>query len=59
MGAKAVKPASVKAVKLPVAKPASPTGEGAAEPDRCGHRSMNNRSCTRDAGHPEKNHRYN
>jgi hypothetical protein len=25
---------------------------------RCGHRSMNNRSCTREAGHPEKNHRY-
>jgi hypothetical protein len=25
----------------------------------CGHRSMNNRSCRRPAGHPEKNHRYN
>ncbi len=25
---------------------------------RCGHRSMNNRSCTRPAGHAEKNHRY-
>ena len=24
----------------------------------CGHRSMNNRSCRRPAGHPEKNHRY-
>ena len=25
---------------------------------RCGHRSMNNRTCTREAGHAEKNHRY-
>ena len=25
----------------------------------CGHRSMNNRSCRRPAGHPERNHRYN
>ena len=57
--AKAVKPPSAKAVKVPVAKPASTPDEGAAEPDRCGHRSMNNRSCTRDAGHAEKNHRYN
>ena len=24
----------------------------------CGHRSMNNRSCRRPAGHAEKNHRY-
>ena len=24
----------------------------------CGHRSMNGRSCTRDSGHAEKNHRY-
>lgn len=24
----------------------------------CGHRSMGNKSCSRPAGHPEKNHRY-
>jgi hypothetical protein len=24
----------------------------------CGHRSMNNRTCTRELGHAEKNHRY-
>jgi hypothetical protein len=24
----------------------------------CGHRSMNGRVCTRDAGHSEKSHRY-
>lgn len=30
----------------------------AAEAPRCGHTSMNGRSCTREAGHAEKNHRY-
>jgi hypothetical protein len=25
---------------------------------RCGHKSMNGRACTREEGHPEKNHRY-
>ena len=34
--------------------------EQAVEPttERCGHRSMNGRSCTRDAGHSETSHRY-
>lgn len=32
---------------------AAPDGE------RCGHKSMNGRACTRDAGHSEKSHRYN
>jgi hypothetical protein len=41
-----------KAKKAPVAAPPAPA-EGL-----CGHRSMNGRSCTRDSGHPEKNHRY-
>ena len=36
----------------PVEKAAAPTGE------LCGHKSMNGRACTREAGHPEKNHRY-
>lgn len=26
--------------------------------DVCGHRSMNGRTCTRESGHPQKNHRY-
>jgi hypothetical protein len=30
----------------------------AAVGERCGHKSMNGRACTREAGHPEKNHRY-
>ncbi len=39
--------------KKAAAKPVAVTPEGS-----CGHRSMNGRSCTRDAGHAEKNHRY-
>lgn len=29
-----------------------------ADVERCGHRNMGGRSCTRDTGHSEKNHRY-
>ncbi len=36
----------------PVPAAAAPTA------DRCGHKSMNGRACTREAGHAEKNHRY-
>ncbi len=44
--------------KAPARKAA--TTPSASEPSSaaCGHRSMNGRSCTRDAGHSEKNHRY-
>ena len=38
---------------------ATGTPEAAAEVEElCGHRSMNGRSCTREAGHAAKNHRY-
>ena len=40
----------------PTAVPSATPAEPAAE--RCGHRSMNGRSCTRDAGHSETSHRY-
>ena len=30
----------------------------AAEGERCGHKSMNGRACTREAAHAEKSHRY-
>jgi hypothetical protein len=40
----------------PAAAPAPTPDEPATE--RCGHRSMNGRSCTRDAGHSETSHRY-
>lgn len=44
-------------VKVPKAAKAAPV---AAEPDGelCGHKSMNGRTCTREAGHPQKSHRY-
>ena len=56
-------------VAPPVSQTDAPTDEaGAAPPDSagqapatealCGHRSMNGRTCTRPAGHPQKNHRY-
>jgi hypothetical protein len=48
-GTPATKPA-------PVADPA-PT-ETAPDGQRCGHRSMNGRTCTRPASHREKSHRY-
>ena len=36
---------------------AAPTA-AAPEKDRCGHKSMNGRACTREAAHSEKSHRY-
>ncbi len=44
--------------------PDRPTTGVADEPDTdaveklCGHRSMNGRTCTREAGHAAKSHRY-
>jgi hypothetical protein len=38
-------------------KAASPVA-AASDTDTCGHRSMNGRACTREAGHSEKSHRY-
>jgi len=51
------------AARTPRAKPArtaapAPTAAAGAEGARCGHKSMNGRACTREAAHPEKNHRY-
>lgn len=48
----AARPAPAPA-RTPVAQP-----EPGPQQGLCGHRSMNGRSCTRDAGHAEKNHRY-
>jgi hypothetical protein len=59
------KPASVAPVAPEPAvadrsEPAEPISEPAAETDDglCGHRSMNGRTCTREAGHAAKSHRY-
>ncbi|GAB2572799.1 hypothetical protein [Microlunatus antarcticus] len=45
---------AVKPAKAPKAAPAAAAPQG----ELCGHKSMNGRACTREAGHPEKNHRY-
>jgi hypothetical protein len=50
------------ATRTPGTKPAqaakaAPTA-AAPEGERCGHKSMNGRSCTREAAHSEKSHRY-
>ncbi len=50
----AVTPAKPAAVDLP----ASPAPPPAVNEALCGHRSMGNKTCSRPAGHPEKNHRY-
>ena len=51
---------SVPPATPPPPKPAraAKTAPAAADAERCGHKSMNGRACTREAGHPEKNHRY-
>lgn len=43
-------PAATAAAATPV--PTAPDGQ------LCGHRSLGSRTCTRPAGHAEKNHRY-
>ena len=40
------------------ASPAQADDQPSAAHALCGHRSMGNKSCSRPAGHPEKNHRY-
>ena len=37
---------------------ATPEPKAATDDGLCGHRSMNGRSCTREAGHAAKSHRY-
>ena len=52
-----VAPALIRQViKTAQADAAAPTA--AAEGERCGHKSMNGRACTRDAAHSERSHRY-
>lgn len=50
------------AARPPSTKPAqaAKTAPAAAAPqgERCGHKSMNGRACTREAAHSEKSHRY-
>ncbi len=55
-------PATSRAASVVGSPAASVAEESVAEESvadsRCGHRSMNGRTCTRELGHPEKNHRY-
>ncbi len=44
------------AAPTPSTKPAQ--ASAAPEGERCGHKSMNGRACTRDAAHSQKSHRY-
>jgi len=55
-GQVARRPRAVTASTAPVAPP-EPAAT-AADPGLCGHRSMNGRTCTREAGHQAKSHRY-
>ena len=44
---------------LPTASPPAQGGRAAYTATRlCGHRSIGNKNCQREAGHPEKAHRY-
>jgi hypothetical protein len=52
-------PAPARATTKPAPPDPTPVAaEPAAEEPRCGHRNMSGRTCTREAGHPQKNHRY-
>ncbi|GAW51488.1 MULTISPECIES: hypothetical protein [unclassified Nocardioides] len=55
--AKAARPAKTAAPKLPKADPAKETTKESAE-GLCGHRAISGRTCTREAGHTAKSHRY-
>ncbi len=53
---KTAKPATApKPVKAPNERPAPPPIDDAA---LCGHRAISGRTCTREAGHAAKSHRY-
>ena len=53
----AAAPAARTAAEQP-APPTTPAPPATAAVGLCGHKSMNGRTCTREAAHPEKNHRY-
>jgi hypothetical protein len=54
-------PARATAATAPTTSPVSavvPEPAAEAEPALCGHRNMSGRTCTREAGHAAKSHRY-
>ena len=52
------KPAKTEPAKTEPKKKATPEPKAATDDGLCGHRSINGRSCTREAGHAAKSHRY-
>ena len=56
--ARAAKAAKTAKAASSTAAPSTAAPAPASESQRCGHKSINGRECTREAGHPEKNHRY-
>lgn len=50
--------ATPKATTRPPVAPPEATAPEQAPDGRCGHRSINGRTCTREAGHAAKSHRY-
>jgi hypothetical protein len=58
--AAAQKPAAATktSAKASAKAPATPAATDPDEAGLCGHRSMNGRTCTREAGHAAKTHRY-
>ena len=46
--------AAAPAKAAPTKKAPTPAADG----ELCGHRNMSGRTCTREAGHPQKSHRY-
>ncbi|KQW53258.1 hypothetical protein ASC77_02905 [Nocardioides sp. Root1257] len=55
------RPKPVPVAPEPAQKASKAAGAPAAETETdglCGHRSMNGRTCTREAGHAAKSHRY-
>ena len=53
---KAARPVARAAAKAQA--PATVTADTDATDELCGHRNMGGKSCSRPAGHSEKNHRY-
>ncbi len=49
---------SAKPARAAKAAPAAASPAVASAGELCGHKSMNNRACTREVGHAEKSHRY-
>ncbi|KRE93878.1 hypothetical protein ASG76_10665 [Nocardioides sp. Soil774] len=55
---RAAVPPAAPAAKKSAEKPAPAAAEPSASEELCGHRNMSGRTCTREAGHAAKSHRY-